>query len=109
MVSKVQLSKTALRIYWKEYFPFSPTSEKSRFSERIIKYSLSTWLFRMVIFFTDQPNSCETMSQFSINTSLHSLSALIPCSLVSEISIESEYHRAALQSPVSSEALIFRP
>src|SRR5699024_3461339 len=76
-VSNIQPLNSPFLIYWKEYFPFSSTSEKSRFSERIIKYSLSAFVFSIWMFFTDQPNSGETISQFLIVTLEHSLSALI--------------------------------
>src|SRR5699024_3969340 len=55
------------------------------------------------IFFTDQPNSGETISQLSIDTSLHSLRALMPFIRTPWISIWSEYQRAARHSSVISE------
>ena len=107
-VSKLQSSNTASLIYWKEYLPLKSTFVKCRFSLRIIKYSDCAAQFFMFIFFTDQPNSGETISQFSILTLLHSRSALMPCSFVERISMPFEYQSAARQSSVISQESIFR-
>ena len=109
LVSKVQFSKTAFLIYWKEYLPLKVTPRNVRFSERIIKYSLTAVLSSIRMPRTDQPNSGEIISQSRITTSLHSRRALIPCIFVSVISIWPEYQRDARQSSVISEPEILSP
>ncbi len=44
-VSKMQCSNTAFLMYWKEYLPVKITLRKVRFSERIMKYSLTARVF----------------------------------------------------------------
>lgn len=81
-VSNTQLSKTESVMYWKEYLPLKRTSRKFRWSERIIKYSLSAVQSSIVIPRTDQPNSGEMMSQPRILILAHSRKALMPRSFV---------------------------
>lgn len=109
LVSNTQFSKTESIMYWKEYLPFMRTSRKFSRSERIIKYSLSTVEFSIVMPRTDQPNSEEIMSQPCSLISAHSRSALIPCSFEFLISTFLEYYSAALHSSVISESVSCNP
>ena len=109
LVSKSQWSKTAFRMYWKEYFPFMRTFLNWRSSARIMKYSLSAVQSSIRTCREDQPNSGEMTSQPRRTASRHSRRALMPWSLVSVISMWSEYHRAARHRAVSSEPVSFSP
>ena len=64
--------------------------------------SISTWR-------DDQPNSGEAMSQPRRRAPSHSRRALTPCSFESSMAMSEEYHSAARQLAVSSQAVSRRP
>ena len=82
-------------MYWKEYFPLKSTFEKSIFFARSIKYSLTNEELRTKISEENQPNSGESIVEFSILIFLHSLNALIPFKKEEEMIMFFVYHKAA--------------
>ena len=102
LVSKVQSSKTALLMYWKEYLPLNVTSLKRISSLLIMKYSPSAFDLSISTERLDHPNSGLMMSQSAIFMLLHSLSALMPCIFVPLISMLSEYRAFSVSRPVKA-------